>query len=98
MSSLSFNLFSISKHLGAEISSKFIPPNEGDIRIIVSTISSTFLVSKTNGKASTFPNSLNRILLPSITGKEAKGPISPNPKTAVPSEITAIVFHFLVYS
>ena len=30
MSNSSFNLFSISKHLGAEISSKLIPPKHGE--------------------------------------------------------------------
>ena len=93
----SFSFFSISKHLGADISSKFIPPKVGAILTTVSTISSTSLVSRTIGKASTPANSLNNIDLPSITGNEANGPISPSPKTAVPSEITATVFHFLVY-
>jgi hypothetical protein len=30
--------------------------------------------------------------LPSITGFPAKGPMSPNPRTAVPFDITAIKF------
>ena len=97
ISNLSFNFLSISKHLGADISSKFMPPNDGEILTIVSTISSTFLVSRTIGKASTSANSLNSTHFPSITGKEAKGPISPRPRTAVPSDITATLFHFLVY-
>ena len=79
------------------MSSRFIPPNEGEILTIVSTISSTSFVSNTIGNASTSPNSLNRTDFPSITGKEARGPISPKPSTAVPSDITATVFHFLVY-
>ena len=40
MSRISLSLFSISKHLGAEISSRLIPPNQGDILTTVSTISS----------------------------------------------------------
>ena len=80
------------------MSSKLTPPRVGAILTTVSTISSTFLVSRTIGKASTSANSLNNIDLPSITGKEAKGPISPRPSTAVPSDITATVFHFLVYT
>ena len=59
ISSSFFNLASISKHLGAAISSRFIPPSPGLISLIVLTISSTSLVSKTIGIASTFPNSLN---------------------------------------
>ena len=39
-----FNLLSISKHLGAEISSKLTPPNEPEIRLTVFTISSTSVV------------------------------------------------------
>ena len=40
---------------------------------------------------------LKRIALPSITGFEASGPISPKPKTAVPFEITATRFPLAVY-
>ena len=35
--------------------------------------------------------------LPSITGRAARGPISPSPNTAVPSDTTATVFHLRVY-
>lgn len=63
----------------------------------IATISSRFLVSRTIGNASTLPNSLNKTLLPYITGSETSGPMSPRPKTAVPSEITATVFHLRVY-
>ena len=34
-------------------------------------------------------NFLNKTALPSITGLEAKGPMSPKPSTAVPLVITA---------
>ena len=40
---------------------------------------------------------LNNNALPSITGFEASGPISPRPKTAVPFVITATKFPFEVY-
>ena len=40
---------------------------------------------------------LNNNPLPSITGFEASGPISPSPKTAVPFVITATRFPFAVY-
>ena len=80
----------------ADISSRFTPPKVGDILTIVSTISSVSFVFNTNGNASTSAKFLNSILFPSITGNAAKGPISPKPKTAVPSDTTATVFHFLV--
>ena len=49
------------------------------------------------GTTSTSPRSLNSKDLPSITGKPAYGPISPNPKIAVPSVTIALrvlVFDF----
>ena len=88
---------SISKHLGEEISSKLIPPNVGEIYLTVLIISLGSLVSKQIGKASTPPNSLNKMDLPSITGKAASGPISPKPSTAVPSVTTATVWPLMVY-
>ena len=48
------------------------------------------------GNASTPPNSLKSTHLPSITGIPASGPISPRPRTAVPSVITAHKFPLLV--
>jgi len=72
-------------------------PNTGAILFTVSTISSTSLVSKHIGNASTPANSLNKIAFPSITGIAASGPMSPRPKTAVPSDTTATVFALHVY-
>ena len=40
---------------------------------------------------------LNKRPFPSITGFEASGPMSPNPRTAVPFEITATKFALAVY-
>ena len=54
-------------------------------------------MSKQIGKASIPANSLNNIALPSITGIDASGPISPRPNTAVPSDTTATRFPFEVY-
>jgi hypothetical protein len=48
-------------------------------------ISSTSVVSRQMGTASTPPNCLNSTALPSITGMAAAGPMSPRPRTAVPS-------------
>jgi len=42
-------------------------------------------------------NFLNSTPLPSITGLEASGPMSPKPSTAVPLEITATRLPRLVY-
>lgn len=41
-------------------------------------------------------NSLKSSTLPSITGIAAWGPMSPNPSTAVPSEITATALPLMV--
>jgi hypothetical protein len=60
------------------------------------TISSTSVVPRQSGNASTPANSLNSRALPSITGIAASGPMSPRPRTAVPSEITATVLPLIV--
>ena len=71
------------------MSSKFIPPNEPLIKLIVFTISSTSFDLTQSGNASTSPKVLNNMHLPSITGMPASGPMSPRPRTAVPSVMTA---------
>ncbi len=96
MSSRSCNRRSISKHRGAEMSSRFTPPKDGASRTTVSTISSTPVQSRAIGTASTPPNCLKRMALPSITGREAPGPMSPRPSTAVPSVTTATTCDFHV--
>ena len=93
----SLRVSSISKHLGDEISSKLIPPKVGAIYLTVLIISFGSFVSKQIGKASTPPNSLNKSDFPSITGIAASGPISPRPRTAVPSDTTATVLPLIVY-
>ena len=74
------------------MSSRLMPPNDGASRATVSMISSTSVVSRQIGTASTPPKALNRTALPSITGIAAAGPMSPRPSTAVPSVTTATVF------
>ena len=96
MSSSSFKRSSISKQRGAEISSRLMPPKATEIFLIVSMISCGSFVFRQIGKASTPPNSLKSWHLPSITGIAAAGPMSPKPKTAVPSETTATVFFLIV--
>ena len=93
MSQRSLSLRSISKQRGAEMSSRFTPPNDPARRATVFTISSTSCVRTHSGMASTPPKALKRTHLPSITGIPASGPISPRPSTAVPSVTTATVFH-----
>ena len=93
----STSLLSISKASGALISSKFIPPNVGAIFFTVFINSSIFLVLTSISKTSISAKILNKRPLPSITGFDAKGPISPKPSTAVPLEITATKLDFEVY-
>src|SRR3954470_16546503 len=97
MSSSSFRRCSIAKHRGALMSSRLMPPKPGATALTVATISSTSLVSSAIGKASTAANSLKSIALPSITGIAASGPMSPRPRTAVPSVTTATVLRLIVY-
>ena len=98
ISSSAFNLFSISKHSGALISSRFIPPKVGEIAFTAWTNLSGsfffFFMSKTSIPA----NILKRRPFPSMTGLPANAPISPSPNTAVPFDITATRLPFDVYS
>ncbi len=96
MSSDSRSRRSISKQRGAEMSSRLIPPKPGETACTTATISSTSFVARQSGKASTPANSLNSIALPSITGIAASGPMSPSPKTAVPSLTTATMLRLVV--
>ena len=96
MSSVSFSRLSISKQRGAEMSSRLMPPKPGAIAVTAATISSGSFVARQIGHASTPPNSLNSIALPSITGIAASGPMSPRPSTAVPSLTTATVLLLIV--
>ena len=97
MLSSSTSLRSISKASGALMSSRLMPPNVGAIFFTVATKASTSLVSTSMSKTSMPANILKSNPLPSITGLEASGPISPNPNTAVPFEITATKLALLVY-
>ena len=71
-------------------------PKPGAMALTVRIISSVSVVSRQIGHASILANSLKSMALPSITGMAALGPISPNPNTAVPSEITATVLPLMV--
>ncbi len=96
MSSAFCNRSSISKQRGAEISSRLMPPKAGEMALTMVTISSTSLVARQSGHASTPANSLKMSALPSITGWAPFGPMSPRPSTAVPSVTTATEFCFTV--
>ena len=98
ISDFSLSLRSISKHLGAAISSRFIPPKLPASSSTVFTIVSTSFERIQSGIASISPYSLNSRHFPSITGIPASGPISPRPKTALPSVTTATVFQRRVSS
>ena len=56
---------------------------------MVSTNLSRFFSLISMSNTSMPANFLNKTALPSITGLEAKGPMSPKPSTAVPLVITA---------
>ena len=91
MSSCSFRRRSTSKHLGAAMSSRLMPPKDGARAEITSTSRSVSWVSSTSGTASRPERALNSTHFPSITGIPASGPMLPSPSTAEPSEITAMV-------
>jgi hypothetical protein len=74
------------------MSSRLMPPKVGATARQKATSSSASWLSRQIGKASTPPNSLKRIALPSITGMAAAAPMSPRPRTAVPFETTAMQF------
>ena len=96
MSSSSRSRASISKQRGAEMSSRLMPANTGEIALTVRMISSVSVVSRQIGKASMSANRLNSAALPSMTGSAASGPMSPSPSTAVPSVTTATVLRLMV--
>ena len=96
MSSRSRSRASISKHFGAAMSSRLIPPNTGAISSTVRTISSGSWVARQIGQASMLANRLNSAALPSITGSAASGPRLPSPSTAEPSVTTATVLRLIV--
>ncbi|CAB5046621.1 unannotated protein [freshwater metagenome] len=97
MSRLARRRSSISKHSGALMSSRLMPPNVGAMRCTKSTTSSAVRALMQIGKPLTPPNSLNKSALPSITGIAPSGPMSPRPRTAVPLLTIATVFLRIVY-
>ncbi len=90
--SFSIKFCSTSKHLGALISSKFIPENESESKYTIRSISLGTCVLRQRGIALTPPKSLNSTAFPSITGSPASAPIFPKPSTALPSDTIATGF------
>ncbi len=80
------------------MSSRLIPPKTGSILATVSTMTDGSLEAMAMGNASMPAKFLNKMAFPSITGIEARGPMSPKPRTAVPSVTTATIFPLEVYS
>ena len=74
-----------------------MPPKVGSMAFTVFTKSSTDLQFNSISNTSISAKILNNTPFPSITGLDASGPISPNPNTAVPFEITATKFPLAVY-
>ena len=91
MSSMARSRSSISKQRGAEMSSRLMPPKLGASAATTRTTSSTSVTSMQTGTALMPANFLNSSALPSMTGIAAAGPMSPRPRTAVPSLTTATV-------
>ena len=89
MSSSSTSRRSISKHSGAFMSSRLIPPKVGAIRLTAAMNSSGSVVSISMSKALIPEKCLKSMHLPSMTGLAASGPMSPSPSTAVPLVMTA---------
>lgn len=69
-----------------------MPPKVGSSALTACMNSAEVLDLISMSKTSIPANCLNKIPLPYITGLEAKGPLFPKPKTAVPFEITPTRF------
>ena len=80
---------SITKHSGALMSSRLMPPKEGPRKRTQLMNSSTSSVETSRSMPSTSAKRLNRATLPSMTGLLARAPRLPRPSTAVPLLITA---------
>src|SRR5262245_16707076 len=88
---------SISKHSGARMSSRLIPPKVGSSSFTVRITSSAFSVPSSMSNTSMPAKRLKRTPLPSITGLPASAPMLPSSSTAVPVVTTATRFAREVY-
>ena len=83
------SLRSTSKHSGALMSSRLMPPKVGSMLAMMSTSLSGSFSSSSMSNTSMPANFWNSTPLPSITGLPASGPMLPRPSTAVPLLMTA---------
>ena len=86
---------SITKHSGALMSSRLMPPKPARKRTAFTT-SSTSSESISRSMPSMSAKRLNSAILPSITGFAATAPRLPRPSTAVPFDTTATMLPFAV--
>ena len=86
----------MTKHSGALMSSRLIPPKPGPRKRTALTNSSTSSVPISRSIPSTSAKRLNRATLPSMTGLDATAPRLPRPRTAVPFEMTATMLPLVV--
>ncbi len=93
-----FSRRSISKHSGARMSSRLMPPKVGSRSFTTRMNSSGSVVATSMSKTSMSAKRLKRTPLPSITGLPARAPMLPSPSTAVPLLITPTRFPLAVYS
>ena len=96
MSRRSRRVCSTSKHSGALMSSRLMPPTVGASisQNLITSSGSVASISRSNTSMSA--KRLNKTPLPSITGLLANGPMLPRPSTAVPLDTTATRFPLLV--
>ncbi len=97
MSSRSRSVRSMTKHSGAAMSSRLIPPTVGSRSSQKRMTSSASLDPTSRSKTSIPAKRLKRTPFPSMTGLAASGPMSPRPRTAVPLETTATRLPRAVY-
>ena len=83
---------STSKHAGAPMSSRLMPPKVGSSAATTSMKCSGSRAFTSMSKTSMSANRLKSTALPSITGLAARGPMFPNPRTALPSVTTPTRF------
>ncbi len=89
---------STSKHSGALMSSRLMPPRVGSMAAMMSTSLWVSRSASSMSNTSMPANLRNRQPLPSITGLAASGPMSPRPSTAVPLVTTPTRLPREVYS
>ena len=89
---------STSKHSGALMSSRLMPPKVGSKAATTSTMRPISCASISMSNTSMSANFLKRTALPSMTGLEASAPMLPRPRTAVPFDTTATRLPRAVYS